>query len=359
MYPAGVGLDSGQQAAIPIVVDLRPGGFVLGSYQFQVMWNPAVLRYVRTAPGAFGTPTVNETAAATGTLTLAGATPAGGTGLLSLAELTFEMVVSSGTSPVTIVSPELTAVSFASIPALAVPGDVCTSSGTFGDVNNDGSILSNDALLVVTAAVGLPIAPFTLLNADVDADGDSDTRDALGILSAAVGLPSFARVGQANAPCSGAPAETLVLTPASVQLAPDDELPIAAQAYDGGGNPTATTGLAWSSDAPGVATVDSTGRVTALGNGSATITAQAIGVSQTVSVSVQPRHTWYVEQSTAANNAVHLGSAAYPFATIQQGVFAAVAGDTVRVGNSPPYGPVAIGRPLVLLGDSSAAGMPT
>jgi hypothetical protein len=358
MYPAGVGLDSGRRATVPLVISA--GGATVGSYELQVIWDSSVVRFISIGPGAFGAPTVNASGAGVGNLTLAGANPTGATGLFSIAELTFEMRAGTGSSPVSVLSPLLTAaVTFTSIGATGTSGQICASSGAFGDVNRDGSVLSNDALLVVTAAVGLPIAPFTLVNADVDADGDADTRDALGILSAAVGLPSFALVGQPNAPCAGASAVTLALAPTSVQLAPGDVLPIAAQAHDSSGNPTAARGLAWSSNAPGVATVDSTGRVTAVGNGSATITAQAIGVSQTVGVTVQPRHTWYVAQSVAAGNSVRLGSAAYPFATIQEGVDAAAPRDTVRVGNSPPYGPVTIGSPVVLLGDSSAAGMPT
>src|SRR5882757_1675145 len=255
MYPAGVGLDSGQRATVPLVISA--GGATVGSYQLQVTWDSNVVRYISAAPGTFGAPTVNATGAGNGSLTLAGANPTGSTGLFSIAEITFEMRAGTGSSLVTVVSPAITAaVTFAPIGATGTSGSICTSSGAFGDVNHDGSILSNDALLVVTAAVGLPIAPFTLVNADVDADGDADTRDALGILSAAVGLPSFARVGQSNAPCAGAPAATLALTPASVQLATGDVLPIAAQADDAGGNPTATTGLVWSSDAAGVATVD-------------------------------------------------------------------------------------------------------
>lgn len=357
MYPTGVGLDSGRRATVPIVISA--GGASVGAYQLQVTWDSALVQFISAAPGAFGAPTVNAPAGSTGSLMLAGANPTGVTGVFSIAELTFEKRTGTGSSPVTVVSPALTAaVTFVSIAATGTSGTICASSGAYGDVNRDGSILSNDALLVVTAAVGLPIAPFTLVNADVDADGDTDTRDALGILSSAVGLPSFARVGQPNAPCAGAPATTLALTPGTVQLAPGDVLPIAAQAHDAGGNPTATAGLAWTSNAPAVATVDSAGRVTAIGNGSATITAQAIGVSQSVGVTVQPRHTWYVEQSVAATQPVRLGSAAYPFATIQEGVDASAPGDTVAVGNSPPYGPVAITRPVVLLGDSSAAGMP-
>ena len=358
MYPAGIAIDSGRRATVPLVISA--GGATVGSYQLEVTWDTNVVRYISAAPGAFGSPAVNAVGAASGSLILAAANPSGATGLFSIAELTFEMRTATGSSPVTVVSPVLTAaVSFASIAATPTAGAICASSGPFGDVNRDGSILSNDALLVVTAAVGLPIAPFTLVNGDVDADGDADTRDALGILSAAVGLPSFARVGQPNASCAGAAAATLVLAPASAQLAPGDVLPVAAQARDAGGNPTSASGLLWSSNAPGVAAVDSAGRVTAVGNGSATITAQAIGLSQTLDVTVQPRHTWYVEQSIAATNPVHLGSAAYPFPTIQEGLDAAAPRDTVRVGSSPPYGPAIISKPVVLLGDSSAAGMPT
>src|ERR1051325_4757153 len=212
MYPATVGLDSGQQATIPLVVDMRAiPASDLGAYQLVVSWNPAVLRYVRTAGGAFWA--------------LAGTSVAGFGGLFSVAQLTFEMLVPSGSSPVSVASPELTAsVSFATIPVTAVPGSVCTTSGTWGDVNHDGQILSNDALLVVTSAVGLSIAPYTLVNADVDADGDADTRDALIILSSAVGLstPGF-RVGTANASgCGGAAAASLALAPGSLTLATGD-----------------------------------------------------------------------------------------------------------------------------------------
>ena len=362
MYPAGVGLDSGQQAAITLVADLRAGGYVLGSYQFQVTWNPAVLRYVRTTPGAFGAPTVNETAASSGTLTLAGASPAGGTGLFSLAELTFEMTVSSGTSPVTVVAPELTAVTFGSIPVTAVPGDVCTSAGTWGDVNNDGSILSNDALLVVTAAVGLPITPYTLANADVDADGDADTRDALVILSSAVGLgtPGF-RVGTpSGGACAGAPAVGMTVIPGALTLTTGDVAPVTALLYDAGGNPTSGTGLVWSSGAPGVATVDSAGRVTAVGNGVAAITAMAIGVAPvSAGVTVEDRHTWHVDATTAALNSVHLGSPTYPFPDIQSALDRAPAGDTVFVRWAPTtYGAAVISKAVTVIGDSGPAALP-
>ena len=335
---------------------------MLGSYQLRLTWDPAVIRYLSAGPGAFGAPTVNDANAATGSLTLAGANAGGVGGLFSVAEVTFEKLTGTGSSPVAVASPALTAaMTFAAIAATTTPAQVCASSGAFGDVNHDRSIQASDALVVVTAAVGLSIAPFTLVNADVDADGDADTRDALAILSSAVGLPTAGfRIGRVNAPCAGAPAVTLALSPGSALLAAGDRLPIAAQAFDSTGALTAATGLVWGSDAPGVATVDSTGRVTAVGIGSATITALAIGgLNRTVGIGVQDRHTWYVDGATAAGVPVHLGSSAYPFATIQEGLNAAAPRDTIRVGSSPAYGPVTISKPVVLLGDSTAAGMPT
>lgn len=364
MYPASVGLDSGQQATIPLVIDMRAmPASDLGSYQLVVSWDPAVLRYVRTAPGAFGTPTVNAAGSTAGSLTLAGASPAGAGGLFSVAQLTFEMLVSSGSSPVSVASPELTAsASFSSIPVTAVPGSVCTTAGTYGDVNNDGQILSNDALLVVTAAVGLPIGPYTLTNADVDADGDADTRDALIILSSAVGLTTTGfRVGTPNASgCGGGAAVSLAVAPGSLTLAGGDVVPVTATMLDSAGNPTSARGLVWSTDASGVATVDSGGTVTAVANGTATVTAMAIGVTlQPVAVTVQDRHTWFVDCAAASGKTIFLGSAAYPLPSIQDGLDHAAANDTVRIAVCPvPYGGAVVSKPVVVIGDSSAGGMP-
>ncbi|HTI06270.1 MAG TPA: right-handed parallel beta-helix repeat-containing protein [Gemmatimonadales bacterium] len=364
MYPATVGLDSGQQATIPLVIDMRavPSND-LGAYQLVVSWDPAVLRYVRTAGGAFGTPTVNAASAATGSLTLAGTSVAGFGGLFSVAQLTFEMLVPSGSSPVAVASPELTAsVTFSSIPVTAVPGSVCTTAGTWGDVNHDGQILSNDALLVVTAAVGLSIAPYTLVNADVDNDGDGDTRDALIILSSAVGLSTTGfRVGTPNASgCGGAAAASLALAPGSLTLASGDVAPVTATVLDSAGNPTSARGLVWSTDASGVATVDSSGSITAVSNGTATITAMAIGVTpQPVAITVQDRHTWYVDAVAGAGHTIFLGSPAYPFPDVQAGLDHAAPNDTVRIARaSVPYGAAVISKPVIVIGDSTAGGMP-
>lgn len=364
MYPAGVGVDSGQQATVAIAVDLRSGSQSLGAYQLQVSWDPAVLRYVRTTPPLnFGVPTVNESQAATGTLSLASALPQGSAGLFAIANITFEVLVASGSSPVTVISPEFTASgTFASIPVIATSGTICTSGGLFGDVSRDGAILSNDALLVVTAAVGLPITPYTLFGADVDADGDADTRDALIILSSAVGLPTTGfRVGQPQgAPCAGAPADSLAVFPVVLAIAAGETVQLTATLYDSTGTVTSGSGLAWTTDAGGVASVDSAGRVIALSNGIANIRAVAIGAtSRDVPVTVSPRHIWYVDATDAATHTTHLGSFAYPLPDLQSALDAAAPNDTILVMRAATaYGPISITKPVTILGDSTPAGMP-
>ena len=364
--PAATLLSQGGRATVPLVANMtNAGGALLGAYQLQVTFDPAVVRYVGVAPGAFGTPTVNAANAGTGTLSLAGANPAGAGGVVTLANLTFEMLVASGSSPAAIGGPTLTAAgTFAGIAVNTVSASFCTAIGTFGDVDNDGSVLGNDALIVVTAAVGLPIAPYSLTNADVDQNGSVDTRDALFILSSAVGLPTpGTRVGQLNAGACGGPApQTLAITPSPVQLAPGDVIALLPNALDSTGIPTAAHGIVWFSSNPGIASVNDTlGVVTAVANGTDSIIATTVaGPADTAIVTVADRHTWFVDGAVALDPSQQLGSSAFPFATIAQALARAAANDTVRIAVAPnPYGPATISKPVVVLGDSGASGMPT
>lgn len=365
LAPSTILLSQGGRATVPLVANLtNAGGAQLGAYQLQITFDPAVLRYIGIAPGGFGTPTINTANAGTGTLTLAGANPGGAGGVVTLANLTFEMLVASGSSPAAIGGPTLTAAgTFAPIAVNAVAASFCTAAGTYGDVNNDGNVLGNDALIVVTSAVGLPITPYTLTNADVDQNGSVDTRDALFILSYAVGLPTpLTRVGQPNAGSCGGPApQTLALQPSPVQLAPGDVIALTPNALDSTGIPTAAHGLAWFSSNPGVATVDTLGIVTAVANGTDSIIAMTVaGPADTAVITVADRHTWYVDGGVITAPAQQLGSSAFPFATIPQALTRAAARDTVRIAvAASPYGPATIAKPVIVLGDSSAAGMPT
>jgi hypothetical protein len=100
-------------------------------------------------------------------------------------------------------------------------GQVCYATELYGDVDADARIGSRDALIVLSAAVGLPVSGFNLGLGDVDADGLTNSRDALMMMSYAIGLPIYTagvRVGQGiPVACPGvtAPGEDVVFVSAT------------------------------------------------------------------------------------------------------------------------------------------------
>ena len=80
------------------------------------------------------------------------------------------------------------------------------------------------------------------------------------------------------------------VSPASVRFtATGDTLQLMAEVKDGDGNVMTDAEITWSSDTPGVATVNATGLIAAAGAGTATITATAGDVSASVTVTVEIR----------------------------------------------------------------------
>ncbi len=70
--------------------------------------------------------------------------------------------------------------------------NVCQAEQIGGDVSGDRLVNSRDALIVLTAAVGLPVTGFDLGRpADVDQDLQVTSRDALFIMSYGIGLPTY------------------------------------------------------------------------------------------------------------------------------------------------------------------------
>jgi len=58
----------GNQITLPIVIDMtQAAGLDIASLQVKVTWNDSIVGYVSTAPGTFGSLTLNETDVATGT----------------------------------------------------------------------------------------------------------------------------------------------------------------------------------------------------------------------------------------------------------------------------------------------------
>jgi hypothetical protein len=110
----------------------------------------------------------------------------------------------------------------------------------------------------------------------------------------------------------------------------------------------------WRSDNAGVATVTSSGSVTAIAFGSARIIAEAGAVADTVSLVVRDLTTHHVDNASAATPRV--GTRTRPFTTIQAALAEATSGDTIALhpGDRPYIEPIALAGQLSLVGNDSA-----
>jgi hypothetical protein len=196
----------------------------------------------------------------------------------------------------------------------------------------------------------------------VDATSVVDPRDALIILSYVVGLPGVSgfRVGTlVSATCSPGEADTVAVFPNSLTLAPGDVFPMTAQVRDTAGVLLAGKSLAWATGDAAIATVDPTGAVTVLTEGTVTITAAvAPGITGSAAITVGPRRRWVVNPAGAQGQMGEVGSDVYPFSTIAAAVQRAAPGDTVFLVLGTYSEPLTAAKPLVFLGDSGAGGMP-
>lgn len=95
-----------------------------------------------------------------------------------------------------------------------------------------------------------------------------------------------ALTASADITVGGVPVHSIRLTPSSVALQVGGATTIVATALDASGNPLTNRPIAWSSSDPTVATVATSGLVTAVATGSATLTAASGGVSATAPVTV-------------------------------------------------------------------------
>lgn len=91
---------------------------------------------------------------------------------------------------------------------LSFPGQMCHATDIFGDVDANFRVDSRDALITLSAAVGLPVTGFNLSQGDVDADSLVNSRDALMMLSYSIGAFT-----PANRVASGIPDVCPPLTP--------------------------------------------------------------------------------------------------------------------------------------------------
>jgi len=355
---------AGDRVTVPIAVDMTGApGIELGAYRITFSWNPAGFSFVNATSGTFGSPVFNSESAGSGVLQCAAASATGANGIFTLANVTLE-VDATISGAFTVVFDELTAAgSFQDLlPYLTITQGSFCGSDVWGDLNGNGQIQSVDAQIVLMHAVGLSVADTT--RGDVAQDGVVDPRDALVILSYVVGLDVSAfRVGQpVSESCTPGAVDGVRILPNAVSLAPGDAFQLTAEVEDSNGVLLGGKNLQWTSDNGAVVLVDSTGKVSAQGPGTATVTAAVSpGITGAAAVTVGDRHRWVVNPAGAQGQQDEVGSETYPFSTIAAAVAAAGDGDTIFIHVATYNEPLTASgfNGLVFEGDSGAAGMPT
>jgi hypothetical protein len=152
-----------------------------------------------------------------------------------IANITFNML--GGATQGSLISLRVNSLTLATTGASGLPGhrtgllNVCQATSMLGDPSGDRVVNSRDALIALTAAVGLPATGFDLPAADADADGQVTSRDALLILSYGIGISTgLADLGwgiaNACAPLTVAPDNLLFFRSSALyQIAKNDSVP--------------------------------------------------------------------------------------------------------------------------------------
>lgn len=365
---AGVAASPGGLVTVPVVADLSAsGGASLGSVTGRLTWRTSTLGFLGSSIGTAG-PVVVNVDTTVGELRFALANAAGATGTPTLVSVSFQARGAIGdTTTLGLTLSEITAAgTFADLlPITSVTtARFCVAGGRYGDIDGNDTLKSNDALLIVTSAVGLPI-PYSTANGDVDGDGQVNTRDALIVLSYVVGLPTGAfRVARLNTgSCSVRGPASVAIQPMRSPIEVGDQLPLAALVRDSTGAVINAQALVWSSRDTNVARVSTLGLLIGIAPGTTrvlAIVAPGLMDSATVTVTVAgSRRRWYVDQAIAAANSIENGSPQYPFSTLQQAVDRAGARDTVMVTAAGTYTTGAlVTKPLTIMGNPASPAAP-
>ncbi|MXX55137.1 MAG: hypothetical protein F4106_12155 [Gemmatimonadetes bacterium] len=142
--------------------------------------------------------------------------------------------------------------------------------------------------------------------------GPEPSRDrlafaALALIALALTLPALTAACGGDEPTEPPVATTVSISPASLDMSSFGETAqLTATVLDQNGQPIAGASVNWTIDDNSVATVSTGGLVTAVQNGSATVTATAGGASGTVAVTVAQRPA-RIEVSPSADTLVAIG----------------------------------------------------
>jgi uncharacterized protein YjdB len=135
---------------------------------------------------------------------------------------------------------------------------------------------------------GRPIS-FSTSNATVATVSAAGLVTALAPGSAIITAASEGKTSSASITVSSVPVASVAVTPSGSDLVVGQTTQLKAEPRDGSGQPLAGRTVTWSTSAPNVASVSSTGLVTAIAPGSATISATSEGKAGSATINVRPK----------------------------------------------------------------------
>jgi uncharacterized protein YjdB len=181
----------------------------------------------------------------------------------------------TGSATVNVVPVPVGSVAVTPPAATLVPTQLVSLNAVVRDANN--AIVTDRSVVWATSNAAV---------ATVSANG---TVTAVAVGTATITATSEGRSGQASITVTPMPVASISVAPGSASLDVDGTATLVATTKSADGTVLTGRTVTWSSDAPGVATVSSSGVVTAVAPGVATITATSEGISATAAITVNRR----------------------------------------------------------------------
>ena len=146
--------------------------------------------------------------------------------------------------------------------------------------------------------------------------------------TARITATSEGRTGSATFTVIPVPVATVQVTPQTASLVPGATLQLTAVARSAGGTILGGRTVVWTSGAPSIATVGTTGQVTAVANGVVVILATVDGVTASATITVAPTPVASIEVTPVTPN-VAVGDAIQLSATLRDATGAVLTGRTI------------------------------
>ena len=283
----------GAALAVPIIVDMSAAGAnaTLTSLATQVTWNAARLTLDSVAHGTFGTLAVNTTNAPSGDIAVSLSATTAVPAVFTMATAYFHASSTTGGSRLTL-SPtvahdQIGATILASVRPRQLDVCVAPATGLWGDVLGHNTVNIIDAQQIARFSVGLAVANQAGVTArgDVTGDGTVNIIDAQQIARYSVGLSATPRTGTASYAVPAVASIAISSSPPSYVAGAT--LQLAATPRDAGGNDvTGCIPLAWSSNAPSIASVNTSGFVATLAAGTVNVSASSGAISASVPMTI-------------------------------------------------------------------------